>query len=101
MLSFALAFEGVATMQSDGYAANLSFELRKRGLTLAMIADEVGCSKSFVSKILKQQRKNEEVELFVAEALGIPVDQLWQLEFRDSLVSTCLERKEGDLQNMS
>ncbi len=88
-------------MHSDGYAANLRFELRKQGLTLARIASEVGCSKSFVSKILKQQRKNEEVELFVAEALGIQVGQLWQLEFRDSLVSTCLEPREGDLQNMS
>jgi len=84
-----------AKMDSEAYAACLRFELNKRGLTLVGIADEVGVSASLVSKTLKKQRKNAEVQQFIATSLGVPAEQLWQLEFRDGLVSTTPRGKEG------
>ncbi|WP_461428497.1 helix-turn-helix domain-containing protein [Gymnodinialimonas sp.] len=83
-------------MDSESYAASLRFELKKKSLTLADIAGQVGVSTSLVSKTLKKQRKNADVQHFVADTLGVPVEQLWHLEFRDALVSIDCERKEGD-----
>jgi lambda repressor-like predicted transcriptional regulator len=88
-------------MRTEIYATNLRFELKKNGYTLARVARNVGVSKSLVSKILKRQRKNKDVELFLASVLGVKAEHLWHLEFRDALVSTDCERKEGDRQKAS
>lgn len=87
---------GYSNVESEAYAASLRFELKKKGLTLADIAGKVGVSTSLVSKTLKKQRKNADVQHFVADALGVPLEQLWHLEFRDALVSKGRRRKEGD-----
>ena len=92
---------GCSYMESETYAASLRFELKKKGLTLAKIASKVGVSTSLVSKTLKKQRKNADVQRFVAAALEVPLEQLWHLEFRDALVSTDCRRKEGDLRKAS
>lgn len=88
-------------MNSESYAASLRFELKKKGLTLVDIAGEVGVSTSLVSKTLKKQRKNSDVQRFVAAALGVSVEQLWHLEFRDALISTEQVRKDSDLRKAS
>lgn len=92
---------GYLNVESEAYAASLRFELKKKGLTLAEIAGKVGVSTSLVSKTLKKQRKNADVQRFVAAALGVPEEQLWRLEFRDALISTEYVRKEGDLRKAS
>lgn len=88
-------------MCSEAYATNLRFELKKNGYTLARVARDVGVSKSLVSKILKRQRKNENVERFLASVLGVKAEQIWDLEFRDALVSTGCRRKEGEQRKVS
>ena len=92
---------GCLNVESEAYAASLRFELKKKGLTLADIAGKVGVSTSLVSKTLKKQRKNADVQRFVAAALGVPGEQLWHLEFRDALVSTGCRRKEGEQRKVS
>lgn len=92
---------GCFDVDSEAYATSLRFELKKKGLTLADIAGQVGVSTSLVSKTLKKQRKNADVQHFVADALGVPLEQLWHLQFRDALVSTDPSRKEGDQRKAS
>ena len=82
-------------MDSEAYAASLQFELKKNGFTLVDIAGQVGVSTSLVSKTLKRQRKNDAVQHFVASALGVPVEQLWHLKFRDALTATSLSDQKG------
>jgi|GEM_PF-5890309 len=88
---------GCCNVDSEAYAASLRFELQKKGLTLAGIARELGVSTSLVSKTLKKQRKNADVQCYVAAALEVQVEQLWHLEFRDTLIATGHRRKEGHL----
>lgn len=72
-------------MDAEAYATHLRCELKNKGYSLALIAEEVGVSTSLVSKTLKRQRKSELVEARVASVLGVPALHLWNLNFRDTL----------------
>ncbi|MEP2474952.1 MAG: helix-turn-helix domain-containing protein [Paracoccaceae bacterium] len=83
-------------MDAGIYASYLRCELKNRGVSLALIAEEVGVSTSLVGKTLKRQRNNKEIQEYVAAKLGVEPPQLWSLNFRGTLESIEVEEDGGD-----
>lgn len=92
---------GAGQMDAGIYASYLRCELKNRGVSLALIAEEVGVSTSLVGKTLKRQRNNKEIQEYVAAKLGVEPPQLWSLNFRGTLESIEVEEDGGDQRKAS
>jgi Ner family transcriptional regulator len=67
----------MARKPSGWHAENIKAELRKRFGTLACFADHIGLGRTAISDVFVAHRSSARVELLVAAAIGVPVQELW------------------------
>lgn len=62
--------------------------LRIKGITCAVIADDLGVTRSIVSRVINQQTTSQRIAGHVANLLGKRVEDLWPPK-RESAVVLC------------
>ena len=58
-------------------ANEIRAELIRQGITGADIAREAGCSKQYVSAIIKGKRKNARIQGIISSHVNKPVSEIW------------------------
>lgn len=61
---------------------DIKAELRKRGLTLAHVAEELQITPSAVSHTLLRQRSHR-IEALIADKIGLPLHEVWPDRYGD------------------
>jgi len=61
---------------NPGQREDIKAGLRKRGYTLAGVAQELGVSRQAVSLILAG-RRSQRIEAYIAQVLGLTVAEVW------------------------
>jgi gp16 family phage-associated protein len=58
-------------------ANEIRAELIRQGITGVDIARKAGCSKQYVSAIIKGKRKNERIQGIISSYINKPVSEIW------------------------
>lgn len=67
-------------MQQDWHPADIIAGLRKRGTSLAALSRQAGLASSTLANALN--RRWPKGERLIAEALGVPPEQIWPSRYR-------------------
>ncbi|WP_409015195.1 helix-turn-helix domain-containing protein [Caballeronia sp. LZ001] len=63
----------------------LKAALRVAGYTAARLADELGVSRSMVTRVLDGKARSKRIEMRIAEVIGKPADELWTRDAKPTL----------------
>lgn len=62
------------------HPADIKSELAKKDFTAAIIADELGVSRTAVSSVISGRSKSARIAKRIAEIIGKPIDEIWEIK---------------------